>query len=43
VGNPKGKRSLGRPRRRWYDGIRMKLIEIGWEDVEWYQLAQDSG
>jgi hypothetical protein len=25
VGKPEGKRSLGRPRRRWEDGIRMDL------------------
>jgi hypothetical protein len=25
-----GKRPLGRPRRRWYYGIRMDLGEIGW-------------
>jgi hypothetical protein len=25
VGKPKGKRQLGRPRRRWEDGIRMDL------------------
>jgi hypothetical protein len=30
VGKPKGKRLLGRPRRRWEDGIRMDLREIGW-------------
>jgi hypothetical protein len=29
MGNPKGKRSLGRPKRRWEDGIRMDLREIG--------------
>jgi hypothetical protein len=34
VGNPKGKRPLGRPRHRWDDGIRMDLREIGWENVE---------
>jgi hypothetical protein len=28
--NPEGKRPLGRPRRRWNDGIRMDLREIGW-------------
>jgi hypothetical protein len=27
---PEGKRPLGRPRRRWEDGIRMDLGEIGW-------------
>jgi hypothetical protein len=30
VGKPKGKRSLERPRRRWEDGIRMDLREMGW-------------
>jgi hypothetical protein len=29
VGKPEGKRPLGRPRRRWEDGIRMDLTEIG--------------
>jgi hypothetical protein len=29
VGNPEGKRPLGRPRRRWEDGIRMVLMENG--------------
>jgi hypothetical protein len=29
VGKPEGKRPLGRPRRRWEDGIRMGLREIG--------------
>jgi hypothetical protein len=43
VGKPEEKRSLGRPRRRWKDGIRMDLRKIGWEDVEWVQLAQDTG
>jgi hypothetical protein len=30
VRNPKGKRPLGRRRRRWEDGVRMDLWEIGW-------------
>jgi hypothetical protein len=30
VGNSEGKRPLGIPRRRWEDGIRMDLREIGW-------------
>jgi hypothetical protein len=30
VGKPEGKRPLGRPRRRWEDGIRMDLSETGW-------------
>jgi hypothetical protein len=29
VGKLKGKKPLGRPRRRWEDGIRMYLREIG--------------
>jgi hypothetical protein len=30
VGKHEGKRPLGRPRRRWEDGIKMDLEEIGW-------------
>jgi hypothetical protein len=30
VGKPDGKRPLGRPRRRWEDGIRIDLRETGW-------------
>jgi hypothetical protein len=41
VGKPEGKRPPGRPRRRWEDGIRMVLREIGWGSVDWIQLAQD--
>jgi hypothetical protein len=41
VGKPEGKRPLGRPRRRWEDGIRMDLEEIVWGVVEWIHLAQD--
>jgi hypothetical protein len=40
VGNPEGRRPLGRPRRRWEDGIRMELRKIGW-DAEWINLAHD--
>jgi hypothetical protein len=40
VGKPEGKRSLGRPWRRWEDGIRMNLRDIGW-GVEWMRLARD--
>jgi hypothetical protein len=39
--NPEGKRSLGRPRRRWEDGIRMDLKEIGLGGVDWIRLSQD--
>jgi hypothetical protein len=33
VGKPQGKRPLGRPRRRWEDGIKMDLGGIGWGSV----------
>jgi hypothetical protein len=29
VGKPEGKRTLGRPRRRWEDNIKMDLQEVG--------------
>jgi hypothetical protein len=41
VGKPEGKRPLGRPLRRWEDGIRMNLREIGLGCVDWIRLAQD--
>jgi hypothetical protein len=40
-GKPEGKRPLGRPRRRWEDGIRMDLREIGLGGVDWIRLSQD--
>jgi hypothetical protein len=39
VGKPEGKRPLGRPRRRWEDGIRTDLRGIGWRVVDWIRLA----
>jgi hypothetical protein len=42
VGKPEVKRSLGRPRRRWEDNIRMDLREIWWEGVDVMHLAQDN-
>jgi hypothetical protein len=41
VGKLRGKRPVGRPRRRWVDNIRMDLGEVGWGDVDWIGLAQD--
>jgi hypothetical protein len=41
VGKPEGKRPLGRPRRRWLDNIKMNLLEIGVNVVDWIGLAQD--
>jgi hypothetical protein len=41
VGKPEGEGPLERPRRRWEDGVRMDLREIGLGGVDWIQLAQD--
>jgi hypothetical protein len=42
VGKPKGKRLLGRLRRRWENEIKMDLREIDWGGAEWIHLAQDT-
>jgi hypothetical protein len=39
VGNPEGKRPLGRPRSRWVDNIKMYLRETGWDGVVWVGLT----
>ncbi|KAJ4432728.1 hypothetical protein ANN_21365 [Periplaneta americana] len=41
VERPEGKRTLGRPRRRWEDNIKMDLREVGYDDRDWINLAQD--
>jgi len=41
VGKPKGKRPLGRPRRRWEDNIKKSLQEVGCGSMDWIELAQD--
>jgi hypothetical protein len=41
VGMPEEKRPLGRPRRRWVDNIKMDLREIGWEVMDWIDVAQN--
>ena len=40
VGKPEGKRSLGRPRCRWEDYIKMDLQEVGCGGVDWIEVAQ---
>jgi hypothetical protein len=42
-GKPEGKRPLGRPRRRLADNIKMDLGEIGWDGMDWIDLAQYVG
>jgi hypothetical protein len=41
IGKPEGKRPLERPRRRWMDNIKMELLEIGLNVVDWIRLAQN--
>jgi hypothetical protein len=41
VGNSEGKRPLGRPRRSSVDNIQIDLREIGWDGVDWIDMAQD--
>jgi hypothetical protein len=41
LGNPGGKRPLGKPRCRWMDNIKMDLLEIGLSVVDLIGLAQD--
>jgi hypothetical protein len=41
MGNPEGKRPIGRRRCGWVDNIRMDVREIGWSDMDWINLAQD--
>ena len=39
VGKPEGKRSLGRPRRRRENNIKMHLPEVGYGFMDWIELA----
>jgi hypothetical protein len=41
VGKPKGKRQLGRPRRRWVGHIKIDLREVGGGGMDWIDLAHD--
>jgi hypothetical protein len=41
VRKPEGKRPLGRRRRRCQNNIKMDLREIGWDGMDWIDLAQD--
>jgi hypothetical protein len=41
VGNPEGKRTLGRARHRWIDNIKTDLLETGLNVVDWIGVAQD--
>ena len=41
MGKPKGKRPLGRPRRKWEDNIKMDLQQVGFGVMDLIELAQD--
>jgi hypothetical protein len=41
VGRLERKRQLGRPRRRREDNIKVDLMDIGIDEVNWIRLAQD--
>jgi hypothetical protein len=39
VGKPEGKRPLGRSRRRWVDSNKIDLRDIGWNGIDWIDMA----
>jgi hypothetical protein len=39
VGKPEGKRPLGRPTHTCVDNTKMDLREIGWDGMDWIDLA----
>jgi len=41
VGEPEGKRPLGRPRRRWEANIKVDLQEVGCGGMDWIDLVED--
>jgi hypothetical protein len=41
MGIPEGYKPLGRSRRRWVDNIKVDLGKIGWDGMDWIDLAQD--
>jgi hypothetical protein len=40
VGTTEGRRTLGRPRCRWEDNVRMNLGEIGWGGMHWIDVLR---
>jgi hypothetical protein len=42
VGEPEGKKPLGRSRRGWEDNIKAGLQEVGCAGMDWIELAKDT-
>jgi hypothetical protein len=40
MGKPEGKSSVGKTWRRWIDNIKMDLIVVGWDDMDWIDLIR---
>jgi hypothetical protein len=46
VERPEGRRSTGRPKRRWEDNIKMDLQEVGceaWTGLSWLRIGTGGG
>jgi hypothetical protein len=41
MANSEEKRPLGKSGRRWVNNIKMDLREIGWDGMDWIDLAQN--
>jgi hypothetical protein len=42
VGKPEGKRSLGGPKCKWQNDMKIDVRDIGWVGMNWIHLVQDS-
>jgi hypothetical protein len=40
-GKARMKEATGKTKRRWVDNIKIDLREIGWDGMDWIDLAQD--
>jgi hypothetical protein len=41
VGKSEGKIPPGRPKHKWVDNIKVDFREIGWDGMDWIDLAKD--
>jgi hypothetical protein len=41
MGKPEEKGPPRRQRRRWVDNIKINLRELGWDGMDWLDLAKD--